>query len=80
MPLKYTDDNLYTGTLYMGTPASQPIRLLFDTGSEYLITTSVFCDDSKAGKYKFKKVDPVTGNIVRVNNRKPRCPTAAYDM
>jgi hypothetical protein len=33
------------GTVYMGSPNSQPARVVFDTGSEYLAVTSALCDD-----------------------------------
>lgn len=33
-------DASYIGTLYLGTPQSQPVRLIFDTGSEYFAVTS----------------------------------------
>ena len=39
----------------MGSPISQPARVVFDTGSEYLAITSVLCDDETAGNFKFKK-------------------------
>jgi hypothetical protein len=48
----------------MGSPASQPARVVFDTGSEYLAITSVLCDDETAGNYKFKKYDPLSGGFV----------------
>ena len=55
------DDAIYEGTMYLGSPNSQPVRLIFDTGSEYLIVTSVLCDDKMSAKYRFKKMDSVTG-------------------
>ena len=45
VPLINMDDAIYEGTMYLGSPMSQPIRVIFDTGSEYLIVTSVLCDD-----------------------------------
>jgi len=48
----------------MGSPSSQPARVVFDTGSEYLAITSVLCDDETAGNYKFKKYDPLSGGFV----------------
>jgi hypothetical protein len=45
------------GTLYVGTPDSQPVTVVFDTGSEYLAITSSLCDDNASGDFKFKKFD-----------------------
>jgi hypothetical protein len=40
-------DSLYVGHLSIGTPA-QPVKVAFDTGSEFLTVTSSFCDDNTA--------------------------------
>ena len=64
MPLNSRNDAVYLGTLYIGAPQSQPARVVFDTGSEYLAVTSVLCDDETAGNYKFKKYDPLSGGFV----------------
>ena len=75
------DDAIYEGTMYIGSPESQPVRLIFDTGSEYLIVTSVLCDDSMSGRFKFKKLDPVTGKLqVKSPKGEVRCKTTAYNM
>jgi len=49
----------------MGSPASQPAKVVFDTGSEYLALTSVLCDDTTSGNFKFKKYDPLSGGFVQ---------------
>lgn len=64
VPLMSKNDAVYLGTVYMGSPSSQPARVVFDTGSEYLAITSVLCDDETAGNYKFKKYDPLSGGFV----------------
>jgi len=64
VPLNSRNDAVYLGTVYMGSPKSQPARVVFDTGSEYLAITSVLCDDETSGNYKFKKYDPVSGGFV----------------
>jgi len=64
VPLQSKNDAVYLGTVFMGSPASQPARVVFDTGSEYLAITSVLCDDETAGNYKFKKYDPLSGGFV----------------
>lgn len=59
VPLVSLNDAVYIGTVYMGSPVSQPAVVVMDTGSEYLVITSALCDDSTAGNYHFKKWDPV---------------------
>lgn len=54
VPLISKNDAVYMGTVYMGSPASQPATVVFDTGSEYLVITSALCDDKTAGNYHFK--------------------------
>ena len=59
MKLESLDDSLYLGHLYLGSPASQPVKVVFDTGSEFLAVTSSFCDDATTPEqYKFRKFDP----------------------
>ena len=64
VPLQSRNDAVYLGTVYMGSPVSQPAKVVFDTGSEYLAITSVLCDDNSSGNYKFKKYDPLSGGFV----------------
>ena len=59
IPLQSVHDISYQGTVFLGAPKSQPAKLVFDSGSEYLIVSSNLCDDKKAG-YKFKKWNPIT--------------------
>ena len=80
MPLNSRNDAVYLGTLYIGAPQSQPARVVFDTGSEYLAVTSVLCDDETAGNYKFKKYDPLSGGFVERDQTHKRCKTMAFDM
>jgi hypothetical protein len=58
VPLVSKNDAVYMGTVYIGTPVSQPANVVFDTGSEYLAVTSSLCDDETSGQYRFKKFDP----------------------
>jgi hypothetical protein len=80
VPLVSRNDAVYIGTLYMGSPVSQPAKVVFDTGSEYLAITSVLCDDKAAGNYSFKKYDPIVGGFTDNDQHKTRCETMAYDM
>ena len=52
------------GTVYIGSPESQPANVVFDTGSEYLAVTSALCDDKTSGNFKFKKYDPNSSSFV----------------
>jgi hypothetical protein len=80
VPLDSRNDAVYLGTVYMGSPASQPAKVVFDTGSEYLAITSVLCDDETSGNFKFKKYDPLTGGFTDRDQLHKRCKTMAYDM
>jgi hypothetical protein len=80
VPLVSLNDAVYIGTVYMGSPVSQPATVVFDTGSEYLTLTSALCDDSTAGNYHFKKWDSVQKQFVQREPPKKRCKTMAYDM
>jgi len=80
VPLASRNDAVYLGTVHMGSPHSQPAKVVFDTGSEYLAITSVLCDDETAGNYKFKKYDPLSGGFVQRDQTHKRCKTMAYDM
>ena len=75
VPLNSRNDAVYLGTVHMGSPKSQPARVVFDTGSEYLAITSVLCDDETAGNYKFKKYDPLSGGFVSRDQQHKRCKT-----
>ena len=57
VPLESINDALFVGTIYLGSLESQPAKVIFDTGSEYLAVTSALCDDRTAGNYKFKVYD-----------------------
>jgi saccharopepsin len=68
------------GTVYIGSPESQPANVVFDTGSEYLAVTSALCDDKTSGNFKFKKYDPNSSSFVERDQKSDRCKTQAYDM
>lgn len=79
VPLESRGDAVYVGTLYLGFPESQPTKLVFDTGSEYLITTSSLCDDKNAGNFKFKVYDADHNDFI-TKTEQNRCQSIAYDM
>jgi len=80
VPLTSRNDAVYMGTIWMGSPVSQPAKVVFDTGSEYLAVTSTLCDDKTSGNYKFKKFDPLSGSFVQRDQLNERCKSEAYDM
>jgi hypothetical protein len=80
VPLISKNDAVYMGTVYMGSPESQPATVVFDTGSEYLTLTSALCDDATAGNYHFKKWDSVSHKFTEREPPTRRCKTMAYDM
>jgi len=79
VPLESRGDAVYVGTIFLGFPESQPVRVVFDTGSEYLITTSALCDDQQAKNFKFKVYDQDHNDFISKTEAN-RCPTMAYDM
>ena len=64
------DESMYAGILYLGQgqdkQQKQPVKVVFDTGSEYLTVTSNYCSSQSPG------VDD--GKVT-----KSRCATQAYD-
>ena len=80
VPLVSKNDAVCMGTVYLGTPESQPTNVVFDTGSEYLAVTSTLCDDRTSGNFKFKKYDPGSQQFVDRDQTEGRCKTMAYDM
>jgi hypothetical protein len=75
VPLESRNDAVYMGTVYLGSPISQPVNVVFDTGSEYLAVTSSLCDDSTSGTFKFKKFDPTQNSFVERDQTSGRCKT-----
>lgn len=69
----------YVGTIFMGSNES-PVKVLFDTGSDFLAITSDLCLDPKLGKQEEAKAvfDPV--NQVYKNEDKDlrKCKSTAY--
>lgn len=48
---------MFVGTLYVGAPHSQPVKVIFDTGSEHLAITSALCNNKSAGNFHVSKED-----------------------
>ena len=49
------DESEYIGTIYLGSPNSQPVRVVFDTGSEYLAVTSNLCSNKKMNSFLYSE-------------------------
>ena len=79
MDLTNEDGAGYVGTIFMGSNDA-PVKVLFDTGSDYLAITSDLCLDPKLGKQEEAKAvyDPV--NQVFKNEAKDlrKCKSTAY--
>jgi hypothetical protein len=74
-------DALYIGTIYLGSPQSQPVRVAFDTGSEFLTVTSSLCsDDTTPEQFRFKKFNVTQNKFVERSKLKDRCPNSGYDI
>lgn len=84
VPLQSRGDALYLGTVYIGSPNSQPAKVVFDTGSEYLAVTSTLCsDETTPQNFKFKKYDPLMKDFVKRNKeekKKPRCLSSSFNV
>lgn len=82
VPLENLNDALYVGTIYLGFPKSQPARVIFDTGSEYLGVTSSLCDDKESGNFKFRVYDEAHNGFIK-KDENDRCKSndqLAYNM
>ena len=79
MDLTNEDGAGYVGTIYMGSQET-PVKVLFDTGSDFLAITSDLCLDPKLGKQEEAEAvfDPV--NMVYKNSNKDlrKCKSTAY--
>lgn len=76
-------DALYLGYVHIGGPVTQPVKVAFDTGSEFLAVTSNFCDDKTTPEeYAFQKVDKKTNKHLERTEaqKKDRCLNKAYKM
>lgn len=74
-------DSLYLGTIHIGSPTSQPIKVAFDTGSEFLAITSSLCSDATTpARFKFKKFDSAHNSLVDQKSTTSRCLNQGFDI
>lgn len=63
--IKFTMINVfnsqYLGQIYFGAPVSQPSVVVFDTGSNWLTTTSAFMENTKEFAY-----DPTNSKLFQI--------------
>jgi hypothetical protein len=81
--LESRGDALYLGMVHLGYPHTQPVKVAFDTGSEFLAVTSSLCDDLSAPPgFGFQKIDEKTKqNLDRTEPMKTgRCQSMAYHL
>lgn len=76
VPLVNLQDSSYLGTLYLGTPISQPAKLTFDSGSEFLAVMSSLCEAPESPTGKFNPLQMGAKMI----GTPPTCPTTAYRL
>lgn len=69
-------DSVFMGTLFLGSPESQPVRLVFDTGSEFLAVTSNFCFDGP-DRSRFDKLNAF---FQQGKLEAERCHTKGFDV
>ena len=74
------NDAVFAGKIYLGSPVSQPVNVIFDTGSEHLAVTSNLCDDKTAKGFEFKKFNANTNKYEERSNLSNRCGSQAYDL
>ena len=69
----------YTGTIYLGSN-EKPVKVLFDTGSDFLAVTSDLCNDPKLGKQEERTAvfDAVTLSYKPENKDVRKCKSTAY--
>ena len=57
------------------------MKVVFDTGSEFLTVTSSLCSDSTTPEqFKFKKYNDSTKSFVDRAKLEERCSSSAYDI
>lgn len=63
-------------------PFTQPVKVAFDTGSEFLVVTSNLCDDATTPiEFQFKKVDEDKLEVQRSSEQKhKRCLNQGYTV
>ena len=72
-------DAVYAAEMNLGSPISQTVNLIFDTGSEFLAVTSNFCDDDTASGYNFKRYNPINFKFESREKTQGRCGSKAFD-
>ena len=79
MDITNEDGAGYVGTIFMGSNDA-PVKVLFDTGSDFLAITSDLCLDPKLGKQEEAKAvyDPVNQIFKNENKDLRKCKSTAY--
>ena len=71
---------MYMGTIFLGYPYSQPVRVVFDTGSENLVVTSEMCFDQYIPQDSLQDLNKHFNLTLAQGTRKQqRCHTLGYD-
>lgn len=75
------DGSGYVGTIYVGSN-DNPVKVLFDTGSDYLALTSSLCLDPKLGKKEEDEAvyDPKSFTYKSSGKDLRKCKSTAYNI
>lgn len=75
------DGTGYMGTILIGSNQS-PVKVLFDTGSDFLAITSSLCNDPSLGQQEKDEpvYDPVKFAYVPSGKDHRKCKSIAYDL
>ena len=75
------DGSGYVGTIYVGSN-DNPVKVLFDTGSDYLAITSSLCLDPKLGKKEEDEpvYDAKSFSYKSSGKDHRKCKSSAYNM
>jgi len=71
----------YVGTIYVGSE-ERPVKVLFDTGSDYLAVTSSLCSDPKLGQKELDEpvFDPVNFAYMPSGKDHSKCKSISYNI
>ena len=69
------------GTIYVGSE-EKPVKVLFDTGSDYLAMTSSLCSDPKLGQKELDEpvFDPVNFAYMPSGKDHSKCKSISYNI
>jgi len=81
VPLQNEDGAGYVGQIFVGSEET-PVKVLFDTGSDFLAITSSLCDDPKLGQQEMDEpvFDPVQFAFMPSGKDHRKCKSIGYNI